>query len=291
MKKLLLFTFLVCLFSTELRAQAGMTDSQVVQFIERETKMGTQQSQIVTKLVQRGVKVDQIRRVRNMMSKSTQKSATSDNSEPDSRLRTEEGSDFKDVTLSNTDTESSMTQSASDNLENVMSDVDLTSTATTEDTGKKIFGHDIFNQRLLSFEPNMNIATPSNYVLGPGDVAVVDIYGASQKSMQLTVSPEGTIIVPGYGPIQVSGMSVESANAKVRSLLGSRYSSSNIKVTVGKTRTILVNVMGEVVAPGTYRLSSFATVFHALYMAERCVTSRCRVTDASSRWWLYPKTS
>ena len=111
MKKLLLFTFLVCLFSTELRAQAGMTDSQVVQFIERETKMGTQQSQIVTKLVQRGVKVDQIRRVRNMMSKSTQKSATSDNSEPDSRLRTEEGSDFKDVTLSNTDTESSMTQS------------------------------------------------------------------------------------------------------------------------------------------------------------------------------------
>ena len=267
MKKLLLFTFLVCLFSTELRAQSGMTDSQVVQFIERETKMGTQQSQIVTKLVQRGVKVDQIRRVRNMMSKGTQKSVVGENSEPDSRLRTEEGSDFKDVTLSNTANESSMTQSASDDLENVMTDVDLTSTATTEETGKKIFGHDIFNQRLLSFEPNMNIATPSNYVLGPGDVAVVDIYGASQKSMQLTVSPEGTIIVPGYGPIQVSGMSVESANAKVRSLLGSRYSSSNIKVTVGKTRTILVNVMGEVVAPGTYRLSSFATVFHALYMA------------------------
>jgi protein involved in polysaccharide export with SLBB domain len=113
----------------------------------------------------------------------------------------------------------------------------------------------------------MNLATPQNYVLGPGDKVIVDIYGASQKTQQLTISPEGEIVVPGYGPIAVSGLSVAAAQSKIRSTLGSRYSSSNIKISVGQTRTILVNVMGEVKTPGTYHLSAFSTVFHALYMA------------------------
>jgi protein involved in polysaccharide export with SLBB domain len=131
----------------------------------------------------------------------------------------------------------------------------------------KVFGRDIFNNKLLSFEPNMNIATPQNYVLGPGDEVIVDIYGASQKSEQLTVSPDGEIIVPGFGPIHVAGLSVASAQSKIRSTLGSRYASSSLKLTVGQTRSIMVNVMGEVKVPGTYTLSAFATVFHALYMA------------------------
>ena len=131
----------------------------------------------------------------------------------------------------------------------------------------KVFGRDIFNNKLLSFEPNMNIATPQNYVLGPGDEVIVDIYGASQKSEQLTVSPDGDITVPGFGPIHVAGLSVASAQSKIRSTLGSRYASSSLKLTVGQTRSIMVNVMGEVKAPGTYTLSAFATVFHALYMA------------------------
>ena len=132
---------------------------------------------------------------------------------------------------------------------------------------EEVFGRDIFNNKLLSFEPNMNIATPQNYVLGPGDAVVIDIYGASQKSETLTVSPDGDITVPGFGPIHVAGLSVAGAQSKIRSTLGSRYASSSLKLTVGQTRSIMVNVMGEVKAPGTYTLSAFATVFHALYMA------------------------
>ena len=113
----------------------------------------------------------------------------------------------------------------------------------------------------------MNIATPTNYTIGAGDQVVIEIFGASQKTETLTVSPEGTVTVPGYGPIYVSGMSVAAANAKIRRTLGSRYSSSQIKTTIGQTRTIIVNVMGEVKVPGTYTISAFASVFHALYMA------------------------
>lgn len=131
----------------------------------------------------------------------------------------------------------------------------------------KVFGRDIFNNKNLTFEPEMNIATPQNYRLGPGDAVIVDIYGASQKTVNATVSPDGEITIEGYGPVQVSGLTVSQANAKLRSTLGSRYSSSRIKLTVGQTRTIMVNVMGEVKTPGTYTLSAFATVFHALYMA------------------------
>lgn len=133
--------------------------------------------------------------------------------------------------------------------------------------GRRVFGRDIFNNRALTFEPQMNIATPQNYVLGPGDQLIIDVYGDTQKSEQLTVSPEGDVTVPEYGPIHVAGLSVASAQKRVRKSLGSYYQSSDIKVTVGQTRSIMVNVMGEVRTPGTYTLSAFATVFHALYMA------------------------
>ena len=132
---------------------------------------------------------------------------------------------------------------------------------------KKVFGRDIFNNKELSFEPNMNIATPQRYVLGPGDNVIIDVYGASQKTFNVVVSPDGEVTIEDFGPIKVSGLTVEQANAKVRSLLGARYSSSKTKLTVGQTKTMMVNVMGEVKVPGTYTLSAFATVFHALYMA------------------------
>lgn len=136
-----------------------------------------------------------------------------------------------------------------------------------EQGGRKVFGRDIFNNKELTFEPNMNIATPQNYRLGPGDAVFVDIYGASQKSIQATVTPDGTIVLEGFGPVDVSGLTVAQANARLRATLGARYSSSKIRLTVGQTKTIMVNVMGEVMAPGTYTLSAFASVFHALYMA------------------------
>lgn len=132
---------------------------------------------------------------------------------------------------------------------------------------KKIFGHDLFQNENLTFEPAMNIATPSDYVLGAGDAVYIDIYGASQKTIEETVSPDGYVVVEDFGPVQVAGLTVEQANVRLRSQLGARYSGSNIRLSVGQTRTITVNVMGEVQMPGSYTLSAFATVFHALYMA------------------------
>ena len=121
-----------------------------------------------------------------------------------------------------------------------------------EDKNKrKIFGHDIFNNNNLTFEPNMNIATPQDYRLGPGDAVFIDIYGASQSTIESTVSPDGTVTIEGYGPVSVSGLTVAEANARLRSTLGTRYSSSRITLTVGQTRTITINVMGEVETPGT----------------------------------------
>ena len=132
---------------------------------------------------------------------------------------------------------------------------------------KKIFGHDLFNNEDLTFEPAVNFATPKNYVLGPGDEVYIDIYGASQKSIQETITPDGCVVIEDFGPIQLSGLTVEQASSRVRSQLGARYGNSNIKLSLGQTRTITVNVMGEVKTPGSFTLSAFATVFHALYMA------------------------
>ncbi len=271
MKKLLLFACLICLFSVELNAQAVMSDTQVAQFMQREARSGTSRSQIVIKLMQRGVNMDQIQRVRNQLEEQLQKRDAGTRSNVRSidfdADNVNASGDYQEVVDAKVGTATEIEDSPTEIEDRVEDDVKTSSVANEETFGKRIFGHDIFNRRLLSFEPNMNLATPSRYVLGPGDVVVVEIYGASQKSMQLTVSPEGEITVPGYGPIQVSGLSVESANARIRSTLGSRYSSSNIKMSVNRSRTIMVHVMGEVKAPGTYRLSGYATVFHALYMA------------------------
>ena len=270
---------------TTLGAMAQMSDSQVIDFIAREHKAGTSQSQIVTKLMQRGVKIDQIRRLRNqydsqVKSRGTKVVTEGTAAKGSSVMRTdnsklqavEETSDkfigtSKDMTTAKQGTTGELATDARTEHDAVERDIQATQGIPGEAAGKKVFGRDIFNQRALSFEPNMNIATPENYVLGPGDQVVIDIYGASQKTLQLTVSPEGTVTVPEYGPIQVGGMSVGAANAKIRRSLGSRYRSSEVKLTVGQTRTILVNVMGEVRVPGTYTLSAFATVFHALYRA------------------------
>ena len=113
----------------------------------------------------------------------------------------------------------------------------------------------------------MNIATPSNYKLGPGDAVFVDVWGASQERFECTVTPDGTILIDDYGPVTVDGLTVAQANQRLKSTLGSRYGGSNVRLTVGQTRTITIDVMGEVMVPGSYTLSAFATVFNALYMA------------------------
>ncbi|WP_288180072.1 SLBB domain-containing protein, partial [Bacteroides sp. CAG:633] len=133
----------------------------------------------------------------------------------------------------------------------------------------QVFGRNIFNTRNLTFEPNNNMATPPNYQLGPGDEVIIDIWGASQTSIRQTITPDGTINMQELGPIYLSGMTVEEANRFLKNKLGTVFSNENnqIQVTLGNTRTIQINIMGEVVQPGTYALSAFSTVFHALYRA------------------------
>ena len=271
-----------------------MTDNQVMAFVVKEHEAGTSQAQIVTKLMQRGVDIQQIRRVRrkyenekngmgmvsadrgqtadNRMRKNNGKHKTDDLDGP---KNSRSNSNFR---VSGVDMRGSGIDDSSEDFVQMQDELGtILPTDTTalvkqlmeerEHNRRKVFGRDIFNNKDLTFEPNMNIATPQNDRLGPGDAVIIDIYGASQKTVQSTVSPDGEVTIEGFGPVQVSGLTVAQANARLRSTLGSRYSSSKIKLTVGQTRTIMVNVMGEVKAPGTYTLSAFATVFHALYMA------------------------
>ena len=297
MKRSLLLVLLMTLCSLGLRAQSSMTDSQVMQFVLKEHEAGTSQAQIVTKLMQRGVDIQQIRRVKKayervakdkglgQVSNSTDKESKLE----DGRMRKNNGENKKEekneknnmmvkgVQQEERDLPTKQRNTAEHRLMQQELDEFLPDSATQRDREKlkiyvgkmpkKVFGRDIFNRKDLSFEPNMNIATPQNYRLGPGDAVNIDIYGASQKSEQTTVSPDGDVIIEGFGPVQVSGLTVAEANARLRSTLGSRYSSSRVRLTVGQTRTIMVNVMGEVKQPGTYTLSAFASVFHALYMA------------------------
>lgn len=262
MKRILLFLTVALLLCSASASAQSMSDSQVMDFIQSEVQAGTSQAQIVTKLVQRGVKVDQIRRVRSNYEKQLKERGLSGKADAaigkaESRMRS-----------ANSETPQGQVSVENAQMADGYASADMMGIGMdNEQDGKKIFGHDIFNNKLLSFEPNMNIATPQNYVLGPGDLLIIDVYGASQKSYQLTVSPEGAVVVPDYGPVQVGGLTVAAAQSRVRSSLGSRFSTSDVKVSVGQTRTILVSVMGEVKTPGTYHLSAFASVFHALYMA------------------------
>ncbi len=249
-----------------------MSDQQVIQFAQAEYKAGTSQAQIVTKLVQKGVTMDQIRRLRNQYDKQINQAgltgkANAAVAEVGNRLRSNKtAANTQELNSAQVGSNGTVENDAVENVSKVERDVQASS-EVNEGTGKKVFGRDIFNNRSLTFEPQMNIATPQNYVLGPGDEVVVDIYGASQNTLTNTISPDGTITISGYGPIQISGLSVAAAQKKLRNTLGSRYKSSSLKLTLGNTRSILVNVMGEVKTPGTYTLSAFATVFHALYMA------------------------
>lgn len=136
-----------------------------------------------------------------------------------------------------------------------------------EKPAKLVYGRDIFRTRSTSFKPQMNQATPKNYVLGPGDEVIIDIYGASQEQFEEEISPDGKITIEGYGPISLAGLTLSDATRRLRATLGSRYQSSQILLTIGQTRSITVNVMGEVLVPGAYQVSAFADVFQVLYLA------------------------
>lgn len=290
MRKLFFCIFLLISAAQCLYAQSGMTDDQVIRMIQREQKAGSSQAQIVTKLMQSGVDISQIRRLKDkydrQMNQKGLGSVSDETLQPDDSRMRKSKQDAANSAL-NKYSNNRIQRNSTDRIEINEKDPEFLlmqkelSYLTPKDSiewlkelldekskmKKRVFGRDIFNNKELSFEPNMNIATPQRYVLGPGDNVIIDVYGASQKTFNVVVSPDGEVTIEDFGPIKVSGLTVEQANAKVRSLLGARYSSSKTKLTVGQTKTMMVNVMGEVKVPGTYTLSAFATVFHALYMA------------------------
>jgi protein involved in polysaccharide export with SLBB domain len=292
MKRYIIFTLLFMICSAGVMAQSSMTDEQVMKYVLKEHEAGTSQSQIAIQLIQRGVSMEQLRRVRKKYNdvakdKNLGQLSNSTDKSTDDRTRKNNG-DKKQTTKKKTDTNYMVkdgkvkTHTYDENDEDYTNMQDELSTFIPDSAEwekqmwemeyemkrqKKVFGRDIFNNKELTFEPSMNIATPQTYRIGPGDEVIIDVYGASQKSETLTVSPDGDVTIEGFGPINVSGLTVEQANAKVRSQLGARYSSSKVRLTVGQTRTIMVNVVGEVKTPGTYTLSAFATVFNALYLA------------------------
>ena len=250
--------------------RSTMTDDQIISYIKTETQKGTNRSQIVKNLMEQGVTVDKIRSLRQRYEKEQkeltepQKKTTAEQS----RMRKRNTSEKQTDKSTGKEEKPQEYAGVDEEMEAALDELGLDEEEKPEDEKPvKVFGRDIFNNKKLSFEPNMNIATPQDYVLGPGDVVNIDIYGASQERISSTVSPDGTVDVSSYGPIQVDGLTVAKAGARLRSLLGARYGGSSIRLTLGQTRTITVDVMGEVKTPGSYTLSAFATVFNALYMA------------------------
>ena len=243
--KRFLFALMLAVFSVG-QASAQMTDDEIIDFVQQEHEAGKSQQTILLDLRKKGVKTEQLLRLKEKYEAAGAGGMSSGGGSSPSAVGDR-------VRKANGDT-----QTKSENTEVVGNVASAT---------KQIFGHDIFQNEKLTFEPNMNIATPASYILGPGDEVIIDVYGTSQTSNKYAVSPEGTIIVEKIGPVAVSGLTVEQAQAKVRSKMGPHYQGSSIKLTIGQTRTVVVNVLGEVVNPGTYTLSAFATVFNALYLA------------------------
>lgn len=293
-------TLMAMMVSLGMYAQSSMTDDQVLQFALKEQQAGTSQAQIVTKLMQRGVDITQIRRVKKKIERESGSSGlgvvdnTGKTSADRSRSKTNSQSmtaedealadgrtsarvsrlqDSQKRTFDENDPEfQEFLRAYKDVLPDSLTILDefdefIADKYQKMKNAKKVFGRDIFNNPELTFEPNQNIATPDNYVLGPGDNVYIDVYGASQKTFDGTISPDGEVTLEGFGPIKLGGLSVKDANSRVRAKLGPRFQSSSIKLTVGQTKAITINVWGEVKIPGTYTVSAFATVFHALYMA------------------------
>ena len=294
-KYLFLLGMLLLTSTTSIMAQSSMTDNQIMDYVIEQNAKGVSRQQIVTQLMQRGVTIDQLRRIQKKYQKQIKNGAlgaediTAGSKTTKARMREANGEQreeqvkkdkknasqfrIKDGKKSNQiqhhtyDDDDKDFVEMDEAIDFMMPDSLKYEFEKEKPEKRKIFGHDVFNNKNLTFESSMNLATPQSYVLGPGDEVNVDIWGASQESITESVSPDGTIIIEGIGVIKLGGLSVSQAKAKLKRVLGPRYQGSNIDLTLGQTRTITIGVMGEVKVPGTYTMSAFATVYNALYMA------------------------
>lgn len=244
-------------------AQSGMTDSQVIEYVQQALQQGKDQQTIAMELLSKGATQEQLLRLKSQYS-GTSTSGSSSLTGDASGLDT--GTRARKTTVANaTDGEAALEGANTDEMKETMKKRQELKVSTASEND--VFGRNIFNIEQLTFQPNLNMATPENYRLGPGDEVIVDVWGASQNTMRLEISPDGYVNITNLGPVYLNNMTIKDARQLLKQELGKIYadSANNIQVTLGNIRTIQVNVMGEVRAPGTYALSSLSTVFHALY--------------------------
>lgn len=273
---LVLFMSAFCAFSQ------SMSDDQVIKYVLDEQAKGTNQATIMTNLMKKGVNLDQVRRIRKKYQAEQNQLGAEDLTDKDkgaSRLRTpeqktQEKKQKKDnYMVASKKEEDELKTDRGTQEEAMMEELDeFTTLATKANTLPKatendVFGRNIFSNENLSFQPNMNMATPQNYRLGAGDKVIIDVWGASQANYQETISPDGTIVLSKVGVIKLAGLSVKQAEEKIKGSLSRFYTDCNYNISVGDMRSITVQVIGEVNVPGTYTVSSLSTAFNALYMA------------------------
>ena len=264
-----------------------MSDDKIIEYVQEQQSKGMSQEQIIYNLNRRGVTVQQLQRMRDKYEKQQSTGIlgnTIPTQESASRSRTQ-GTGLNQVSGNDafTNDRSVVRDSRTIQNERLQNMYDESMFMFADSLyllkmslmpRKEIYGHDIFKNRDLTFEPSANVATPQNYRLGPGDEVIIDIWGASQNTIQEVISPDGNIMVEGLGPVYLNGKTVQEADSYIKKVFSQIYSgldgadsNSSIKLSLGQNRSILVNVMGDVENPGTYQMSSFATVFNAIYMA------------------------
>ena len=252
MKRILILFSFVLLVAGVANAQA-MSDEEVISYVKNGVNQGKSQQALYKELVARGVSTSQMQRIKD-------------------KYEQQQSNAVANKGNNNVDTQRVNPEQAEDKAPAQSNDLNVDG----PEGGIKVFGRDIFRTANLTFEPSMNIATPVNYRLGPGDQLQIEVWGASEANITQKVTPDGYISIPNVGPINVNGLTVQAASNRIKAKLSQIYSgmassnvnlSTNVKVSLGQIRTIQVNIMGEVARPGTYALSSFSTVFHALYKA------------------------
>ncbi len=234
----------------------AITDQQVIDYIKQQTAAGKSEQQIGKELMAKGVTPEQAKRIKAQL---------------ESQQQGEKQATRQTVTSAESERKHNAAEDVSvSSIENMQREIEKGDAMSG--SGRKIYGHQVFNSQSLTFEPSENLATPQNYRLGPGDEVVIDIWGTSEDHMRHTISPEGSIMISQIGPVYLNGLTIKDANQHIKSAFSRKYAGMNdaetdIQVTLGQVRTIQVDILGEVATPGTFRMSPFSSVFHALYRA------------------------
>ena len=274
-RKSLIITLLFAVLSfNSFPAIAQMTDEAVYTYVKDGLENGKSQDMLIQELLAKGVTKEQALRIKNNLEGKGNTGSIREAGVQE-RMRRMKGTmsgvtGDKFTSLTNKLNEMPDTLFQGGVPKEIIQDGE---TYVLKEVKDSIFGHNIFSNPDLTFEPNENIATPENYKLAGGDELIIDIWGTNEASIRQTISPDGFINIEGLGLVYPSGMTVKQAEDYLRKQLSKIYPisgdnpESDMKLTLGSLRTIQVNVMGEVKLPGTYFLSSLSSVYHALYRA------------------------